>query len=72
MEYLGLLFELLLLGIAIYLYLFATGRLKAKTETAQTKAEQFRKDNQNWLKYGSLLLMAILSIEIVLHILSLV
>lgn len=72
MEYLGLLFEVLLLGIGIYLYLFSSGRLKAKDAEAQKKADAFRQSTGPLLKYGSLLLIAILSVEIILHIKSLI
>lgn len=68
MEYVGLIFEILILVAGIYVYLFAIGKLKAKDQNRQKKAEAFRKENQVWLKYSSLLLVAIMLIEIVMHI----
>ncbi len=68
MEYLGLLFEFLFLAIAVYLYLFATGKIKSKDATLQAKADRFRKDNGRWLKIMALAVMAIMTLNLTIHI----
>jgi hypothetical protein len=68
MEYLGLIFELLILGFAVYLYLFATGRVQAKTEEAQKRADAFRESNAGWLRILSLALAAIMLVNVLLHL----
>lgn len=68
MEYLGLLVELLLLSVGVYLYLFAIGKLKFKDENTRRKAEQFRVENALWLRLGALLLMAVMIVNIFIHI----
>lgn len=70
MEYIGFLFELLLLGLGVYLYLFAIGRLRSKDETAQKNAEAFRAKNAWWLRIGSLALIAIMLINLILHVMA--
>ena len=72
MEYLGLLLEFIFLAIAIYLYLFSTGRLKSKNAELQAKADRFRKENGGWLRILSLALMAIMTLNIVIHISQLI
>lgn len=72
MEYLGLLLEFLFLGIAVYLYLFASGRLKSKDAQLQAKADRFRKDNGGWLRIMSLAVMAIMTLNIVIHIMQII
>ncbi|KAA3640067.1 MAG: hypothetical protein DWQ02_02635 [Bacteroidetes bacterium] len=71
MEYLGLFFELLILAFAVYLYMFATGRIEAKTEEAQQRADAFRKSNGGWLRILSLALAAIMLVNVLLHIMQL-
>ncbi|HMQ49335.1 MAG TPA: hypothetical protein PKA00_03075 [Saprospiraceae bacterium] len=71
MEYIGLLFELLLLGLGIYLYLFAIGRMRSKDAVAQKNAEAFRVKNAWWLRIGSLALIAIMLINLILHVMAL-
>lgn len=68
MEYLGLLFELLILGFAIYLYMFATGRITAKTQEAQKRADTFRESNAGWMRILSLALAAIMTLNVLLHL----
>lgn len=68
MEYLGLFVEILLLLAGVYLYLFAIGRLKFKDEATRKKAEQFRTQNSTWLRLGALALMAIMAVNIFVHL----
>lgn len=72
MEYLGLLLEFGFLAMGIYIYLFAIGRMKAATPQAQKRAEDFRRRNSWWLRLASLALIAIVLVNIVLHIMQLV
>ncbi len=68
MEYLGLIFEFLFLGAGVYLYLFASGKLKSRNIAVSEKSEAFRASNGGWLRILSLALMAIMIINIILHI----
>lgn len=68
MEYVGLFVEILLLLAGVYLYLFAIGRLKFKDEATRRKAEQFRSQNSTWLRMGALALMAIMVVNIFVHL----
>ena len=68
MDILGLIFEFLILGIGIYCYLFVTGRIRFKDPESAKKAEAFRQSNKLWLRLLSLALIAIMSLEIILHI----
>lgn len=68
MEYLGLVFEILILVFAVYLYLFSRGKIKAKTAEAQKKADKFREENATWMRLLSLALAAIMLMNIILHI----
>jgi len=60
--YLGLFFEVLFLLGGIYLYLFSRGMIKTK------KGASFLKDNKTLIRFGSLALIAIMLINISLHI----
>ncbi|NRB62016.1 MAG: hypothetical protein HRU40_03120 [Saprospiraceae bacterium] len=64
----SLIIEILLFGLGLYLYLFAIGQIRSKDPEAQKKMEAFRSSNKVWMRYGGLALMAIMLINIVLHI----
>lgn len=68
MEFLGLFFEIVFLFFGIYLYLFAVGKIEVKDSAKKEKAEAFRKDNATWMRIGSLALIAIMAVNIYLHI----
>ena len=68
MELIGLIFELVFLGIGVYLYLFAIGKLKTEDQTLQEKANTFRKQNGRWLRILALAMIALMLIEITLHL----
>ncbi len=68
MDFLGLVFEFVFLGIGVFLYLYSKGKVNVTTHTSDAKAEAFRQKNGRWLRILSLLLMAIMSVEIVLHL----
>lgn len=68
MEYLGLVFELIFLAIGVYIYLFAIGKVSTGDPKAREQAETFRKKNGWWLRLLSLLLIAIMIVNLYLHI----
>jgi hypothetical protein len=63
MDILGLLTEFIFLGIGIYVYLFAIGRINFKSP----QALKFRDDNATLLRYLSLALIAIMLVNIIIH-----
>ena len=67
-EYLGLLFEFLFLGIGVYLYLFARGLINAGSPDLQKRAESFRQANGWWLRLLALAIVAIMALNIYLHL----
>jgi len=71
MEYGGLIFEILFLGLSIYLYLFAIGVFKSKDPSRQKKSEAFRQSNGWWLRLLALAVAAIMAVNIYLHLLDL-
>ncbi len=70
MEILGLFFEIIFLFLGIYVYRFATGKLRIHP-TQQPFADRMRRENAGWMRVASLALIAIMSIEIILHIIQL-
>jgi hypothetical protein len=68
-EYLGFLFEIIFLAIGIVGYRFATGKIGVHN-TQRPIAEQWRKENGGWLRLLSLALIAMMTIEILLHVLT--
>lgn len=68
MEWIGLLVECLFLILGIYVYLFSRGFVKFSDESSQEKAEAFRNDNQTLLRLLSLALIAIMGLNIFLHL----
>lgn len=71
MQFVSLFFEILILAFGVYIYLFSTGKLTVKNPAQQKKAEEFRKENATWMRILSLLLIALMSIEVFLNISSL-
>lgn len=67
-QYIGILVELLLLAVGVYLYLFSIGVAKIKSAKQAEKAEKFRKENGSWLKILALALMAIMFFNVVLSL----
>jgi len=63
----GLIFEILLFGLGMYIYLLAIGKVKFKSGDAAQKAEEFRQANKGWMRILSLALMALMAVEIYLH-----
>ncbi|MEM9822255.1 MAG: hypothetical protein AAF985_14325 [Bacteroidota bacterium] len=68
MEYFGLILEILFLILGIYLYLFTRGVVNSKDPVMQEKADAFRKKNAGWMRLLSLALIAVMTLEIILHV----
>ena len=68
MEYLGLIFEIIFLAIGGYLYLFVIGFINQKDPKKQAKMDDFRKENGWWLRLAAIALIAIMTINIALHV----
>lgn len=71
MEFLGILVELLLFGVGVYLYLFARGIVSIKDPERKEKAEAFREQNAGWMRLLGLALAAIMGLNLALHLQSL-
>lgn len=65
---LGLVVELLLFALGLYLYLFARGVLSFGKAEVRARAEAFRKDNATWMRLLGLALAAIMGLNVVLHL----
>ncbi len=72
MEYAGLILEFIFLGIGIYFYLYSIGKIKFRDPEARKKADAFRKGNKRWLRILSLALIALMTVEIILHVQALI
>ncbi len=66
MEYVAIVWEILLLGVAVYLYAYMRGFIKGKTSEQQKTINKFREDN-SWLTYAALALGAIMVFHIALR-----
>jgi multisubunit Na+/H+ antiporter MnhC subunit len=72
MDLLGLIFELMFLGMGVYLYLFAIGKVDSSKPEMRQRAAEFRARNNKWLRPLALLLVAIMLVNVVLHIAQLI
>ncbi len=72
METFGLIMEFVFLGLGIYLYLFSIGKVKLKKTGDVKKAEAHRASIGKWLKPLSLMLIAIMIVNVYLHIMQLI
>ena len=72
MQFIALFFEILILAFGVYIYLFSAGKLKVKDVEKQKQVETFRKENARWMRVLSLLLIALMSVEVFLNIKSMV
>lgn len=68
MEYLGLVFEILFFLLGLYLYLFARGLVSTGNPELRKKAEAFRDSNSWWIRLLGLALIAIMGLNIFLHL----
>lgn len=72
MDIIGLLFEFIFLAFGVFVYLFAIGKYRPAGAETQQQAETFRRKNHWWLRLGSLLLVALMVVNIYLHVQDLV
>ncbi len=68
MDYAGLLFEIFFLFAGVYLYLFAIGKVSTPNPEKKAQSEAFREKNKGWLRYAAMALVAIMLVNIVLHL----
>lgn len=68
MQVAGLIFELLLFGAGVYIYLFAIGGWKIGNPVFQKQGEAFRRENSRLLRIVALALMAIMFVNILLSL----
>ncbi|MEL6142398.1 MAG: hypothetical protein AAFU67_12345, partial [Bacteroidota bacterium] len=54
----GLITQVIFLGIGIYVYLFSRGLVKFGNESTRAKSEAFRKENATWMRLLGLALSA--------------
>ena len=71
LDIVGLLFELLFLAAGVYLYLFAIGKINFADRRTQEQASRFREKNRSWLRILALGMTAIMSINVLVHLLQL-
>ena len=68
MEWLGLLFEVLFLALGVYLYLFAIGKITSTDPKVRKNMQEWRERNGRWIRVAALTLIAIMLVNIVLHL----
>lgn len=71
MEFVGLLVEILLLALGVYLYLFARGIIKVSNPDRRERAESFRQQNATWMRLLGLGLAAIMLMNVIFHFIQL-
>lgn len=64
----GLLIEIILLAVGVYLYLFARGLIRFGSPESRARAEVFRADNATWMRLLGLALAALMLVNVVLHV----
>jgi hypothetical protein len=67
-SWIGLLLEFVFFALGVYLYLFARGFIGKGGGAAQTRAQEFRKDNATWMRFLGLALAALMGANIFLHL----
>ncbi len=72
MDIIGLLFEVIFLVVGVYLYLFAIGKIRIANPASRENAERFRQSNASWLRILALGLIAIMTVNVALHIMQLI
>lgn len=68
-EIIGFVIELMILGVAVYLYLYTSGILSSKDHSKRKRQDQFIAQYGRWMRPLSLVLMAIMTVNIVLRFL---
>ncbi len=69
MEFLGFLFECVFCYIGWWIYRFSLGKIKFSPKR-QAQMEAMRRENQTLLRLGGLAIMAMMILEIGLHIIQ--
>ena len=67
-EVLGFVFEIVFLGLGIYLLLLSQGRIKAKNPEAQQRMDEFRLENKSWMMLGGFALVLIMGGSLLIHL----
>ncbi len=67
MEFIGLLFEILFLLLGVFVYRLSAGKMKVH-EMQRPAMERFIKENGSIMRLLSLALIAIMTVEVLLHI----
>jgi hypothetical protein len=67
-SWIGLVLELLFLGLGVYVYLFARGFVGVGGGEAGERAETFRRDNATWMRILGLALAALMAVNVALHL----
>ncbi len=67
MEYLGFLLEFMFLGMGVYAYLFAIGKITHKDPERQKAMDDFRQKNGGWIRMLALAIIAITIVNLYLH-----
>ena len=70
MDIFGLITEILLAAMGIYIYLFARGIVKISDPKRREQAEAFRVQNATWMRILGIGLAAIMLLNIFLHLRS--
>ncbi|MEL7221806.1 MAG: hypothetical protein AAGJ93_10835 [Bacteroidota bacterium] len=68
MNVLGLIVELLLLALGVYVYLFSRGLIQLKDPEREERAQAFRQENGSILRLMSLALAAVMLINLLLRL----
>ena len=53
--------------MGVYVYLFSRGKFSVKDPEKNKKMEEFRNENAGWMRILSLLLIALMSVEIFMN-----
>ena len=64
----GLIVEILLFLLGIYVYLFARGFVRFGDEQTRARAEAFRADNGTWMRFLGLGLAAVMGLNVFYHL----
>ena len=67
-EIIGFLIELMIFGVAVYLYLYSANIIKTKNRTKHKRQQEFVREYGSWMRPLSLALMAIMSVNILLRL----
>lgn len=70
MELITFIYEFSLLAIGVYMYLFAIGKIQSKDPAMQKKANDFRAKNGTWMRILGLALMAMMTVNLFLHLMQ--